>query len=169
MCTVIMLAHSAGAQKNTERSGVKKGYGLKPSDQSGNSAVITLNSFSAYEARMGNPAMGPQVNFIISDPLIHTLNIRAKGIEPEIKDVEILGMPKGAYGYAHGKLRVFPSSTTSSGTITGMGTVGTGSSPGTMGSTGLRSGANGKSPYAGLGMWGNSRGLRIEKSDIIRQ
>lgn len=153
-CLVFTMANAMDAQV-VQKS---PGSATRNSGKLDNS-VIRLNSVSDNQARAGE--------LRISDPFILTLNERAKGYDAGIKDVEILGLSKGAYGYSHGRLKVFPSGTTSSGTITGMGAVATGSSPGSMGSIGLGMGANGKSPFAGTGMWGNSRGLNISRTDTI--
>jgi hypothetical protein len=76
-------------------------------------------------------------------------------------------MPKRAYGFGNGKLSFNSSAATSSGTITGSGTVGTGSSLGSIGSYGPGIGLNGKTPDAGLSMWGNATGLVIKEKKKV--
>lgn len=74
-------------------------------------------------------------------------------------------MPKRAYGFANGHLLLSTTSATTSGTITGSGSVGTGSSMGSLGTNGPAMELNGKSPYAGSAMWGNARNLWISRGD----
>jgi hypothetical protein len=163
---LFIAAYSAEAQKKPVKKSIKQTEIKKTSPETDNSLIINLNSVSTNQAKAGPMlSFNTQSSFTITDPFVKTLNIRAKGYDPGVKNVELLGMPKGAYGFANGKLRVFPSGTTSSGTITGIGGVATGSSAGVMGSTGLGIGVNGKSPYAGISMWGNARGLDILKGD----
>ncbi len=155
MCMILALSiHFANAQ---DRKVTQKPADF-PSRNSKAPASITLTSENSYNAFSAMNAEQPLLR--ISDPFIITMNNRAKGITPPVKNVELLGMPKGAYGFAHGRLRVFPGSTTSHGSLTGMGSVATGSSTGTMGSIGLPA-ANGKSTFAATGMWGNALGIDL--------
>lgn len=150
MCMVLVLSitsANAQARKATKRPAASSGSKAP--------ASIILTSENSYNAMNAEQPL-----LRISDPFIITMNNRAKGITPPVKNVELLGMPKGAYGFANGRLRVFPGSTTSHGSLTGMGSVATGSSTGTMGSIGLPA-ANGKSTFAGTGMWGNALGLDL--------
>ncbi len=168
MCMILFLiltSANAQVQKSREKqSGSKSAVSPAPVSQAPESIILTSeSSYNAFDV-----AEAEQLSLRISDPFIVIMNNRAKGIDPPVKNVELLGMPKGAYGFANGKLRVFPVSTTSHGGLTGMGTVATGSSTGTMGSIGL-SHANGKSTYAGNGMWGNALGLDLVSSQRSRQ
>jgi hypothetical protein len=161
---VFGLAGTTAAQtkgnKTVKKNITKKKAATARKINKTNNEVISLTSTGSYPAKTST-----KTRYSVSDPFINILNARARGVEPDVKNVQLFGMPKGAYGFANGRLRVFPTGTTSSGTITGMGAVATGSSPGAIGSTGLGMGANGKSPYAGTAMWGNARGLLVTKGD----
>ncbi len=169
LMSVIFSMSLLGAEAQAQNSAVKKPAAKKsakpaPSKKITAPPVVSLNSEGNYPA-LGKSGQGQQ-SLRISDPFITIMNNRAKGVPPPVKNVELLGMPKGVYGFANGRLKVFPSSTTSNGTLTGMGSVATGSNPGTMGSIGTLN-ANGKSPFAGSGMWGNALGLDLQVRDTV--
>jgi len=124
--------------------------------------VLSAVSTGNYAARASAPAAG---QLTISDPTINALNARANGSDVRISNSGIVGMPKRAYGFAGGRLMLNASGSTTSGTMTGSGAVGTGSSLGTIGSNGPAIGLNGKSPYAGSTMWGNARGMTLRYGD----
>jgi hypothetical protein len=92
----------------------------------------------------------------ISDPVVRTLNDRANGSLESIDFREFMGYGRGAYGLKHGHIMLRPTGSTTSGGITGSGTVGTGSSLGSIGIHGMAVGVNGKNPFAGPGMWGTT-------------
>jgi hypothetical protein len=95
-------------------------------------------------------------NWQITDPIVRTLNERANGATNTINFKELVGVGRGTYGVANGKILLHPSSSTTSGGITGSGAVGTGSSPGGFGIHGIVTTVNGKNPYAGPGIWGTT-------------
>lgn len=66
-----------------------------------NSKTVRLNSVSDHQAMSQSFRIQ---NTTVTDPFVATLNARARGYTIDVKNVEILGMPKGAYGFAHGKL-----------------------------------------------------------------
>ncbi len=101
----------------------------------------------------------------ISDPTIRAMNMRGNGNDAVLGPVGIPGVSRRANGFANGRLLLRPTAATSSGSIQGSGLVGTGSSLGTPGSNGPFMGVNGKSPYAGLSMWGNARNLPVIRGD----
>ncbi|MFL5740009.1 MAG: hypothetical protein ACJ75B_07320 [Flavisolibacter sp.] len=123
---------------------------------------VHLNSASSYTAKANQNL---NVKYQITDPTIIALNEKARGYDVPISKSGIVGMPKRAYGFANGHIILQTTGSTSSGTETGSGVVGTGSSLGSMGTNGPAMEVNGKSPYAGISMWGNARGLWIRGGD----
>ena len=136
-----------------------------------------FSDFGSYPAKSSAyPYNGTGLQ--ISDPTIRIFNKRAYGMDTSMPTFGVIGVPKRAYGVANGHLIFRSSSATSSGTITGSGSVGTGSSIGSAGAGGQVIGVNGKSPYAGPGMWGtkvagpeikpndqNIRDIRVKKKE----
>jgi hypothetical protein len=112
--------------------------------------ITTLSSTGTY------PAYGRTQGqvFSISDPVIRAFNEN---------NGSVLGVSKLRYGVIHGHMIFYPTSTTSSGSSTGSGSVGTGSSIGNIGMNESALGANGKNPYAGPAMYGT--GILIKKKD----
>ena len=116
-------------------------------------ATHTFSNTSAYPAKANyNWSYNSGLN--IADPTIRAFNKRVYGVDTSVSNLGIMGVPKRAYGIDHGHIIFRSSSATSSGTMTGSGSVGTGSSAGSMGMGSQAIGVNGKSPYAGPGMWG---------------
>ena len=113
------------------------------------SDLIILTSENNYLARTGSV---PQLNRVDSNNLLRS---QFYNLNSEFT----ADIPKHAYGFHNGRLLLRSTGATSSGTITGSGSVGTGSSLGNIGSTGSGIGLNGKTPDAGSGMWGNARGF----------
>lgn len=74
-------------------------------------------------------------------------------------------MPKRAYGFANGHIILNTTGAVTSGTQTGSGAVGTGTSLATFGSIGAPMNVNGKSPYAGINMWGNAMNMQVIRRD----
>jgi DNA-binding transcriptional regulator of glucitol operon len=95
-------------------------------------------------------------NLQIADPIINTLNARANGANTNIEFKDLMGVGRGTYGVANGRIMLRPTGSTTSGGITGSGAVGTGSSPGAFGIHGIVTTVNGKNPYSGPGMWGTT-------------
>jgi hypothetical protein len=117
--------------------------------------AVVMQSSGSYAAK----APAAPNSFSIADPLVRSLNQRAGGNPVRISSSGIVGMPRMAYGLAHGRIMLRSTYATTSGTSTGTPSVGTGSTLSTIGSTGRFIGLNGKSPDAGSAMWGNARGL----------
>lgn len=117
-------------------------------------ATGSFNSMGSYPAKAGSRNSNQYSTLQIADPAIRIFNARANGYDTAASSSGIIGMPKRAYGIANGRLIFRSSAATSSGTITGSGSVGTGSSVGSMGTGAQVQGVNGKSIYAGPGMWG---------------
>jgi hypothetical protein len=120
-------------------------------DTSSASSIITLSSTSNNKA-FSNPSFNNR--FQITDPTLRAMNANANGANIKFHGSPIIGVPKGTYGFADGKLTLYTTGATSTGTITGSGSVGTGTSPGAIGTLGPKLGANGKSPYTGQGPYG---------------
>jgi hypothetical protein len=123
--------------------------------------LISLTSTSNNSAKATSSMQLHNNTSTITDPTIVALGERAKGNEVFISNSGIVGMPKRAYGFANGRILFHSTVATSSGSTGGSCSVGTGGSISGMGSSGAFIGLNGKSPYAGQGMWGNARGLTI--------
>jgi len=126
------------------------------------SNTVSLNSTNTYPAKSNTASTS---TLTISDPILKSLNARANGADIKINKSGIVGMPKSAYGFANGHLMLSTSGSTTSGTQTGSGLVGTGTSLGTFGSAGPALQVNGKSPYAGINMWGNAMNLNVLRPD----
>lgn len=92
----------------------------------------------------------------VSDPVILALSERKKGNYTNKSLKDITGAGKGAYGIVGGQIVLVPAGARTSGSFTGSGAVGTGTSPGVVGAEGHYMGLNGKNPYSGSGLFGNS-------------
>jgi hypothetical protein len=156
---LLLINAMAGAQKpkkvwlqknkNTADK-VLPGKKAKVSDSStAGGATISLTSISENKALKNS-----EVQLQISDPILRAFNANANGANIKLGSSGLPGVPKGTYGFANGKIILYSNGYKSSGTITGMASVGTGTSPGTIGSLGPVMGENGKSPYAGMGPFG---------------
>lgn len=124
---------------------------------------VALGSTNSYSAKSNAPST--PLRLTISDPILRSLNRRADGADIKINKSGIVGMPRSAYGFANGHLTLSTSGSTTSGTQTGSGLVGTGTSLGTFGSAGPALQVNGKSPFAGVNMWGNAMNLNVIRLD----
>jgi len=113
--------------------------------------TYTLSDTSTNAAFANRQSVG---RLQIADPIIQTLNAKANGAEINISGSGMIGVPKGTYGFANGRISFYQVGSTSTGTITGNGSVGTGSSPGGIGTLGPVIGVNGKSPFTGTGPYG---------------
>lgn len=134
------------------------------------SNTITLNTITSYPAKAKaktktNTLSVLKNNYTISDPILTTLDARANGANIRFNKSGIIGMPKRAYGFANGRITFNTNGAVTSGTQTGSGAVGTGTSLGTFGSMGAPMNVNGKSPYAGINMWGNAMNMIITQRD----
>lgn len=136
----------------------------KNTQKSTNYNTVILTSESAYPAKKTSMNI-PVQNLSISDPILNALDARAAGADIRINKSGIVGMPKRAFGIANGKIYLGTTGSVTSGTQTGSGSVGTGTGLGTFGSTSSVMGVNGKSPYAGLSMWGNASNIFVGRGD----
>lgn len=171
LCSAIVVLSSITAQSQSIKNrSVKKNRSSKiyhnkiAKPTSANpSNTITLTSTNTYPAKARTSSV--LSNLTISDPIIRSLNARANGADIKINKSGIVGMPKSAYGFANGHISLATTGATTSGTQTGSGVVATGTSLGTFGSAGPALDVNGKSPYAGINMWGNAMNLNVLKTD----
>ncbi|TCJ12636.1 hypothetical protein EPD60_15330 [Flaviaesturariibacter flavus] len=147
-----LLCAGAAAQEK------KKAKPLKSPE----SPAIRMEHTSANAAKA--PAAGSST-YEISDPVVNFYNGRVSGAIPD-EDVwrPIIGMPKLRYGVAHGRLLFMNTIGNSNGGNTGGGAVGTGTSPGAVGISGVAPGVNGKNFYAGPGIYGNR--VRLSGSPV---
>jgi hypothetical protein len=146
----------ATKKKSSTRTSVKQPAGTVTTTK------VSTGSYAAKAPAANSSGIG---TLTITDPTITALNAKANGNPVTISKSGIVGMPKRAYGFANGHLSLTTTGSTTSGTMTGSGAVGTGTSLGTFGSNGPAMGVNGKSPYAGISMWGNARNLYITHGD----
>ena len=164
LCAGILLLISAAAQSQSKskvkQTTVSKAVSSIRSTANSNN-LNTLTSTGSYSAK----TIASANNYTIADPILTTLDARAKGANVSMGKSGIVGMPKRAYGFANGHLLLRSTSATTFGTQTGSGAVGTGTSMGTFGSNGPAMNVNGKSPYAGINMWGNAMNMTIIRTD----
>jgi hypothetical protein len=162
---VFMLSANAqtkpAAKKKTQPT-TKNATANNSNKPKSNPDTVSLVSTGTYPAKMNaNQAAG----FTISDPILLALDARAAGADIPINKSGIVGMPKRAFGIANGRIFLGTTGSVTSGTQTGSGSVGTGTGLGTFGSISPVMGVNGKSPYAGLSMWGNATNITVTKGD----
>lgn len=151
--------HSKAVSSNKKKS---------PSTKS--SPTVILNTISSHPAKANtNTLSASQKKYAIADPILTSLNARAIGENIQFNKSAIVGMPKHAYGFANGHITLHTTGAVTAGTETGSGGVGTGSSLATYGSIGAPMNVNGKSPFAGINMWGNALNMIIAKTDSLPQ
>jgi hypothetical protein len=126
--------------------------------------TAALNTTASYPAK-ANTLSVLKNNYTVTDPILTTLNARANGANIRFNKSGIVGMPKSAYGFADGHIVLRTTGAVTSGTQTGSGAVATGSSLATFGSVGAPMNVNGKSPYAGINMWGNAMNMEVIRRD----
>ena len=110
---------------------------------------------NAVDSNLAKSPAFPASGLKIYDPTINVLSQRATGNNIRISGSGIVGVPRGSYGIADGKLTLYSTGATSSGTSTGSGAVGTGTSPGAIGTLGPAMGVSGRAPLSGWGPYGN--------------
>lgn len=142
---------STTKKQSTNKNTILQKKARQKKDTTATQSTITLSSTSNNRAF----ANGYSANrFQITDPTLQALNAKAAGANIKFKGSPMIGVPKGTYGFANGKLTLYSNGSTSSGTINGNGSVGTGTSPGAIGGFGPGVGVNGKSPFVGPGAYG---------------
>jgi len=175
MCAGIFLLVTANAQSQTKLKNEKakhpQGKTASTNKETLNTTgTSTLNSTGNYSAKAITPGLSTwKNNYSVSDPLLTTLSARANGANIQFNKSGIVGMPKRAYGFSNGHIILNSTGAVTSGTQTGSGAVGTGTSLATFGSIGAPMNVNGKSPYAGINMWGNAMNMTVTRGDSARQ
>ncbi|MBO9681831.1 MAG: hypothetical protein J7502_04030 [Flavisolibacter sp.] len=175
-CAGILLLINATtvAQTKSSKSKTKQAVQSKTAskNKAGNKSISKSGTIETFNTTAGYPAkantsilFSPQTRYTITDPILTTLNKRANGADISFNKSGIIGMPKRAYGFADGKIILATTGAVTFGTQTGSGAVGTGTSLATFGSIGAPMNVNGKSPYAGINMWGNAMNMTIIRRD----
>jgi hypothetical protein len=155
LCLLLSIGTHILAQSNSTKEQTK---------QFNNQKTTVLRSEGSYNAFYYNPS-----KLSISDPVLNFINARANGSDVKMRNSPLAGERKHTYGFADGHLLLRSTGATSSGTITGSGAVATGSTPGSLGTSGYIPGVNGKSPYAGPSTWGTAitgQGINLNDSSI---
>lgn len=171
-CAGILLLMVINTQVQAQRKNTKGKAKPQSNSVTVNKAIanqpntFSLNSVGNYSAKTNTNTLSVlKNNYTVSDPILTTLDARANGANIQFNNSGIVGMPKRAYGFANGHILLTTTGAVTSGTQTGSGAVGTGSSLATFGSVGSSMNVNGKSPYAGINMWGNAMNMRITGRD----
>jgi hypothetical protein len=142
-------------QQTVQRKSTETNKAGATTTQSQNNGEVSLTSTTTNQAYgTADTASRAGRRFSIADPTINVLNQRASGSNVPISSSGIVGMPKGTYGFANGKILLRPTTATSSGTVYGSGAVGTGTTIMGVGTGENTPGINGKNPYAGPWLWG---------------
>jgi hypothetical protein len=181
LCSCIFFCIAATADAQAKKNAlVKKSTAAKNITKKKKVPANTLSPTTPDTILLSNTstnaALAPSATRLsIADPIINALNANAKGTNIKLSPSGLIGVPKGTYGFANGKLILYSNNATSTGAITGMGSVGTGSSIGNVGALGPAMGVNGKNPYAGVGSYGTRIPFSIKpitdtgKSIIIKR
>lgn len=159
---LLILNSTVEAQTKNKKTTTKTTPPKKASTKKGSTTQLVTTSANAAKApAIPQSSLGwrntplPANNWQIADPVVRTLNERANGATTtDFK--EFMGVGRGTYGVANGRILLRPNGATTSGGITGSGAVGTGSTPGGVGTHGVSLGVNGKNPYAGPAIWGTT-------------
>lgn len=156
MVTVVVCLLAAGATAQTKDAKKKPAQQTSVVKKERKAATTTsstsLNNTGRYSAFAADTTSALR----ISDPTINRLNMRAAGANLP-GGSGIVGMPKGSYGFANGRILLRTTTATTPGTAYGSGAVGTGTSLLGAGTSEAALGVNGKSPYAGPWLWGDKR------------
>ncbi|HEY0040665.1 MAG TPA: hypothetical protein VGB71_08385 [Flavisolibacter sp.] len=156
----------AQVKSTRKKAGTKKAVVKKTKPTRKDTATTTLSNTGGNAAYA--PASGQRLS--IADPTVNTLNLRAAGARVPEGTSPVMGMPKGTYGIANGKILLRNTTATSSGTSYGSGAVGTGTSISGVGTSETTIGVNGKSPYAGPWLWGDRRPVyNVPVGDSVRR
>jgi hypothetical protein len=152
---MVCMAGGVNAQKKQQKNNSQKRYTVPQKLVTKEAKKVTgpvyrLNSTSTWNAQGAAPAINRTLR--ITDPTVRILNERSSGWTSGFRAHEVMGVGKRMYGFANGHILLRTNSTTTSGTYTGSGSVGTGSSPGLLGAMGPGMGVNGVSPNSGTGM-----------------
>jgi hypothetical protein len=168
--TVLVLslvsAQANAQKKSTKGKTTQKPKAVPTNKPTASANTLMLNSVGNYPAKANIHSLSMATNnYTISDPILTTLSARANGANIRFNNSGIVGMPKSTYGFANGHISLKTTGAVTSGTETGSGGVSTGTSLATFGSIGAPMNVNGKSPYAGINMWGNAMNMHITGRD----
>jgi hypothetical protein len=174
-CAGILLLINLTVQAQTKKVKARKTVSSKnisanrsPHTTRTPSNTVSLTSSTNYAAKANTSSLPVSQNkYTVTDPILTTLDARANGASIRLNNSGIVGMPKRAYGFANGHIVLNTTGAVTFGTQTGSGAVGTGTSLATFGSIGAPMNVNGKSPYAGVNMWGNAMNMNITKRDSL--
>jgi hypothetical protein len=175
-CAGILFMICASVQAQTKTKKAKKKQTVHSKNVSQNKPIVNQSNNATNTVTLitttSNPAKANtntlsvlKNNYAVTDPIITTLDARANGANIRFNKSGIIGMPKRAYGFANGHILLNTTGAVTSGTQTGSGAVGTGTSLATFGSVGAPMNVNGKSPYAGINMWGNAMNMQVARRD----
>src|SRR5947209_3827196 len=162
ICLLILFKlnqlHAQSVQRKSGSGKQLSNHKAKIEKSGPNTLQSNSNSTYTYQSNSQHNAYSASANTIytIQDPVIRIMNLRANGSNIKMGKSGIIGESKKTYGLANGHLIFYSEGATSSGTITGSGSVGTGSSPGSIGINPVIPGVNGKSTYAGPSVWGTA-------------
>jgi len=164
---LLVFGMEANAQKKSPKDKtLRTSRTISTNKETSASNTHTLNSVGNYAAKSNTNSLSVlKNNYAVSDPILTTLSARANGANVRFNNSGIVGMPKSAYGFANGHISLKTTGAVTSGTETGSGGVSTGTSLATFGSIGAPMNVNGKSPYAGISMWGNAMNMHITGGD----
>jgi hypothetical protein len=153
--SIFFLLNAEAQTKSAKKKTVTKKAVAKKTNQKATkqTSTVELNNVGANTA-YGTVA---PTGLRIADPTINVMNQRAAGADINFRNSPVVGMPKGTYGIANGRILLRSTTATTSGTSYGSGAVGTGTSITGTGTSEATIGVNGKSPYAGSWLWGDRR------------
>jgi len=164
LCAGVFIGLLNIADAQTKKTATKKSQAAATKATTNNNTQ-KLESTGSYQAKgpaIPKSSLGWQNTPVIAnslqinDPIIRTLNARANGANTTVDFKELLGVGRGTYGVANGKILLRPTGSTTPGGITGTGSVASGSTPASAGIHATVPTVNGKNPYAGPGMWGTT-------------
>ena len=158
---LLSVGHAQTTPTNKKPAAKSSVKATKPAKKS----IVVLNSTSTNNAY--TPSSTGRLQ--LADTTISFMNQRAAGANISLGTSPILGMPKGTYGFANGKILFRNTTATTSGSSYGSGGVGTGTSIHGAGTSESTIGVNGKSPDAGPWIWGDRRPVYISpRADSTR-
>ncbi|HYH15463.1 MAG TPA: hypothetical protein VD794_09590 [Flavisolibacter sp.] len=162
LCAGLFIGAINMVEAQTKSTATKKTSTKKTEAKQSTQRLESSSSHEAKAPAIPRSSLGWQNTpaaengYQITDPILRTLNARANGANSTIEFKELVGVGRGTYGVANGRILLRPTGSTTPGGITGTGSVATGSSPGGPGIHGTVPTVNGKNPYAGPSMWGTT-------------
>src|SRR5687767_3153603 len=115
--TLMSITSVADAQKNNTKSGVKKETTTKHASvkkQTTSPRLPVANGTTTLASNSANSALAvPTDSLRIADPTIQVLNANAKGANIKLGPSGLIGVPRGTYGFANGKILLYSNGATS--------------------------------------------------------